>query len=78
MIRGRTTPVSGWRGPARLGCAARRGGVRREPVAAGVVSFAPGSSGWGRPFYELLLRGGNAADALGRPRAGAPVVITPP
>jgi S-adenosyl-l-methionine hydroxide adenosyltransferase len=44
-------------------------------VPAGAMSFAPGSSGWGRPFYELLSRGGSAADTFGRPRAGTPVEI---
>lgn len=44
-------------------------------VPAGMMSFAPGSSGWDSPFYELLLRGGNAADVFGRPRAGTPVEI---
>lgn len=42
-------------------------------VRQGEMSFAPGSSGWRRPdgsdrrFYQLLLRGGNAADRLGPP-----------
>jgi S-adenosylmethionine hydrolase len=44
-------------------------------VPAGAMSFAPGSSGWGEPFYELLLRGGSAADVFGRPAAGTPVEI---
>jgi S-adenosylmethionine hydrolase len=44
-------------------------------VPAGTMSFAPGSSGWGRPFYELLIRGGSAADTFGRPAAGTPVEI---
>jgi S-adenosylmethionine hydrolase len=44
-------------------------------VPAGMMSFAPGSSGWDAPFYELLLRGGSAADVFGRPRAGTPVEI---
>ncbi|WP_250037100.1 SAM hydrolase/SAM-dependent halogenase family protein [Paractinoplanes maris] len=44
-------------------------------VPAGAMSFAPGSSGWGEPFYELLLRGGSAADTFGRPRSGTPVEI---
>lgn len=51
-------------------------------VRHGEMSFAPGSSGWevdGRrlAFYELLLRGGSAAERLGSPRAGAPVVVAP-
>ena len=45
-------------------------------VPAGALSFAPGSSGWGdRPFYELLIRGGNAAALFGRPANGTAVVI---
>ncbi len=49
-------------------------------VREGEMSFAPGSSGWNGPrgevrFYELLLRGANAADRLGNPRAGAPVEV---
>ncbi|WP_250007783.1 SAM-dependent chlorinase/fluorinase [Actinoplanes sp. M2I2] len=44
-------------------------------VPAGAMSFAPGSSGWDEPFYELLLRGGRAADVFGRPRSGTPVEI---
>ena len=48
-------------------------------VADRELSFAPGSSGWPlasgeeRRFYELLLRGGNAAELFGRPAAGARV-----
>ncbi|MGK5677746.1 hypothetical protein [Actinoplanes sp. URMC 104] len=44
-------------------------------VPAGATSFAPGSSGWGKPFYELLIRGGNASEVFGRPRSGTPVEI---
>ncbi|MEV4348022.1 hypothetical protein AB0J83_26500 [Actinoplanes sp. NPDC049596] len=44
-------------------------------VPAGEMSFAPGSSGWGRPFYELLHRGGSAADIFHRPGSGTPVEI---
>lgn len=45
-------------------------------VPAGLMSFAPGSSGWGeRPFYELLARGSSAADLFGTPAAGTPVEI---
>ena len=51
-------------------------------VRHGEMSFAPGSSGWStasghRQFYEVLLRGGSAADRLGRPRAGDPVEVRP-
>jgi S-adenosylmethionine hydrolase len=44
-------------------------------VPAGEMSFAPGSSGWRRPFYELLIRGGNVAETFGRPRSGTPVEV---
>lgn len=51
-------------------------------VAEGEPAFAPGSSGWiGRRgrlcFYELLLRGGSAAERFGRPSAGSPVEVEP-
>lgn len=51
-------------------------------VRQGEMSFAPGSSGWeiggrGVTFYEVLLRGGSAAERLGSPRAGAPVDVVP-
>ena len=48
-------------------------------VADRELSFAPGSSGWPlasggeRCFYELLLRGGSAAELFGSPAAGARV-----
>jgi hypothetical protein len=48
-------------------------------VADRELSFAPGSSGWPLPsggerrFYELLLRGGSAAELFGGPGAGARV-----
>ena len=51
-------------------------------VPAGQVSFAPGSSGWPggtgdsmRRCFELLARGGNAAQLFGHPPAGTPVEI---
>nr|WP_296063752.1 SAM-dependent chlorinase/fluorinase [uncultured Actinoplanes sp.] len=44
-------------------------------VPAGMMSFAPGSSGWGRPFYELLMRGGSAAETFGHPRSGTAVAV---
>jgi hypothetical protein len=51
-------------------------------VPSGVVSFAPGSSGWprgdgagDRVSYELFARGGNAAELFGNPVAGTPVEI---
>jgi S-adenosylmethionine hydrolase len=45
-------------------------------VPAGAMSFAPGSSGWAEPFYELLIRGGNAAALFGRPANGSPVEVS--
>ena len=50
-------------------------------VASSQLAFAPGSSGWplasgeDRRFYELLLRGGSAADLFGHPAAGARVLL---
>jgi hypothetical protein len=51
-------------------------------VPAGEVSFAPGSSGWprgdgggDRRCFELLARGGNAAELFGFPPAGTPVEV---
>ena len=62
----------------RVGTAAAEAVVSDGVVAvpAGAMSFAPGSSGWGRrPFYELLIRGGDAAATFGRPRSGTPVAV---
>jgi hypothetical protein len=50
-------------------------------VAEGELALAPGSSGWRsragrqRAFYELFLRGGNAADRFANPGSGTPVLI---
>jgi hypothetical protein len=51
-------------------------------VPAGEMSFAPGSSGWpsgtgdgDRMCYELLARGGNAAELFDFPPSGTPVEI---
>jgi hypothetical protein len=51
-------------------------------VPAGEMSFAPGSSGWpsgtgdgDRMCYELLARGGNAAEIFDFPPSGTPVEI---
>jgi hypothetical protein len=52
-------------------------------VPAGELSFAPGSSGWRRRdgsrrvCFELLQRGGSAAERFGFPRPGTEVEITP-
>jgi hypothetical protein len=50
-------------------------------VAEGELAVAPGSSGWPLPdggerrFIELFLRGGSAAERLGHPSPGTPIVI---
>jgi len=50
-------------------------------VAAGELSFAPGSSGWETRsgdrlrWYELLERGGSAAERFGHPSPGTPVEV---
>jgi len=50
-------------------------------VPAGELSFAPGSSGWAtrtggqRRWYELLARGGNAAELFDCPAPGTPVEV---
>lgn len=50
-------------------------------VPAGTLSFAPGSSGWrgrdgtDRAWYELLARGGSAAEIFGFPSSGARVEV---
>ena len=49
-------------------------------VPAGELSFAPGSSGWHgragqRRWYELLARGGSAAELFGSPAPGTPVEV---
>lgn len=52
-------------------------------VPEGDLAFAPGSSGWPlrdggrREFFEVFLRGGNAAARLGHPATGTPVAVTP-
>ncbi|MFP5281944.1 MAG: hypothetical protein ACLGIF_00655 [Actinomycetes bacterium] len=67
----------------------RIGGVRATAtvgeatfgVSVGDLSFAPGSSGWRRRdgrdvrWWELLMRGGNAAEFFGRPATGAAVEL---
>ncbi|GAA0267843.1 hypothetical protein [Cryptosporangium japonicum] len=50
-------------------------------VPARTLAFAPGSSGWTRKdgtevrWYEVLLRGGNAAEMLDRPEPGTRVSV---
>lgn len=45
-------------------------------VAEGELSFAPGSSGHEDRFYELLLRGGSAAQLFDFPKNGAKVTLS--
>ncbi|WP_447978603.1 hypothetical protein [Candidatus Nitrospira bockiana] len=51
-------------------------------VPQGRMAFAPGSSGWTTKrgevlrWIELFLRGGNAYEAFGQPRAGAEIDFT--
>ena len=50
-------------------------------VEPGVISFAPGSSGWPRRkggpvrWREIFLRGGSAAEKFGNPQSGAKIEI---
>ena len=50
-------------------------------VPAGALAFAPGSSGWStrdggtRRWYELLARGGSAAELFGSPAPGTAVEL---
>ena len=46
-------------------------------VAEGDIAFAPGSSGYDRPFWEIFQRGGSAWLTYGQPRAGAPIECRP-
>ncbi len=58
-------------------------GIRRAATVAGGsfhvdegdIAFAPGSSGFDRPFWEIFQRGGSACQTFGDPRAGAPIEI---
>lgn len=45
-------------------------------VRDGELAFAPGSSGYDRPFYELFKRGASAFEAFGRPAPGSPISVT--
>ena len=77
---------SGSRVTVRIGAASARATVDDGTFAvpAGELAFAPGSSGWplraggDRVWYELLLRGGNAARLLGDPPSGAPIEVSAP
>ena len=73
-------------------CRVRIGEVEREVVVGsgsfsvepGQIAFAPGSSGYPLPdggdlrWVEIFFRGGNAAEAFGRPQVGAEIEIIRP
>lgn len=44
-------------------------------VEEGDIAFAPGSSGYGRRFWEIFQRGGSASESYGRPRAGTKIEL---
>lgn len=46
-------------------------------VSQGDIAFAPGSSGYDRPFWEIFQRGGSAWLTYGNPRSGAPIECRP-
>lgn len=46
-------------------------------VPEGELAFAPGSSGYDRPFWELFKRGGSAFEEFSRPPSGTRVEIEP-
>lgn len=45
-------------------------------VRDGELAFAPGSSGYDRPFWELFKRGSSAFEAFGRPAPGSVITVT--
>lgn len=45
-------------------------------VSEGDLAFAPGSSGFDNPFWEIFQRGGSAWQTFGEPRAGAPIELS--
>lgn len=47
-------------------------------VREGTMAFSPGSSGFERRFYEIFLRGGEAAAEFGFPRAGTEIKVRAP
>lgn len=61
-------------------------GVTRPAVVAtgnfnvreGATAFSPGSSGHGRRFWEVFLRGGEASELFNNPKPGAEVTISTP
>ena len=77
---------SGSRVTVRVGGASARATVSDGTFAvpAGELALAPGSSGWPLPdggervWYELLLRGGNAARLLGDPASGERIELSAP
>lgn len=46
-------------------------------VPEGDIAFAPGSSGYESPFWELFKRGGSAVQEFGNPSTGARIEISP-
>ncbi len=44
-------------------------------VADGELAFAPGSSGYHLPYWELFKRGGSAFEAFGKPKAGSEITV---
>lgn len=45
-------------------------------VPEGEIAFAPGSSGYESPFWELFKRGGSAAQEFGNPSTGSRIEIS--
>ncbi len=46
-------------------------------VPEGEIAFAPGSSGYESPFWELFKRGGSAVQEFGNPATGTRIEISP-
>ncbi len=46
-------------------------------VPEGEIAFAPGSSGYESPFWELFKRGGSAVQEFGNPPTGSRIEISP-
>lgn len=46
-------------------------------VPEGEIAFAPGSSGYESPFWELFKRGGSAVQEFGSPATGSRIEISP-
>ena len=85
------TTIPGTEAQAREGqtCRVRIGSVEHAVVVCsgsfavepGQIALAPESSGWPQPdgsqlrWVEILLRGGSASEAFGRPAIGSPIEI---